>query len=147
MAGDGLAVDPLGLFAEPFDEGRAIGDLALGLGQRFAHFGGQDRAQIVLVGHHQVVPFAHDGGAFLAGARGPFLLRDACGCDGARGLGAAQVGDMADHIAPRRIGDGECGLVVGIHPVARDKGLGRQQRGVFQQAGEIGYGIEHGNLR
>ena len=46
VAGDGFAVDSLCLFAEPFDVGRAIGDLSLRLGDGFAHFGGEDQAQV-----------------------------------------------------------------------------------------------------
>ena len=131
VAGDHLAVDALGLFAEEFDEGRAIGDLALGFGQRFALFGGEDGAQIVLVLHHQVEPFAHHGGAFLAGPSGPVLLRLFSLGNSARNLCAAEVSDLRDDIAPRGVGHVEC-AVVAINPLATDIGACFQQAGVFE---------------
>ncbi len=91
VAGDGFAVDALGLFAEPFDEGRAVDHLALRLGQGLAHFGGQDRAEVIGIGDHQVGPFAQDRGAFLAGAGGPFVAGLVGGGDGAGGLGPAEI--------------------------------------------------------
>jgi hypothetical protein len=48
VAGHRLAIDALGLFGEPLDEGRAIGDLALRLGQRLALLGGEDRGEVLL---------------------------------------------------------------------------------------------------
>ena len=132
MAGDHLSVDALGLFAEELDEGRAIGDLALGFGQRLALFGGEDGAQIVLVLHHQVEPFAQHGGAFLAGPAGPVLLRLLGLGNRARDLRAAEVGDLCDDIAPRGIGHVKC-TVVAFDPLAADIGAGFKQAGVFQQ--------------
>ena len=52
MAGDHVAIDPLGFLGEPFDEGGGVGDLALGFGQGLALLGGKDHGEIVLVGHH-----------------------------------------------------------------------------------------------
>ena len=132
MAGDHLAVDALGFFAEELDERRAIGDLALGLGQRFALLGGQDGAQIVLVLHHQVEPFAHHGGAFLAGPAGPVLLRLFRLCNSTRDLCTAEVSNLCDDIAPRGIGHVK-GAVFTVDPLATDIGAGFKQAGVFQQ--------------
>ena len=39
MAGNGLAVDALGLFAKEFNEGGPIAHFAFGFGQGFALFG------------------------------------------------------------------------------------------------------------
>ena len=44
----GFAVDALGFFGKPLDEARAVGDFALGLGQRLALLGGHDARQVVL---------------------------------------------------------------------------------------------------
>ena len=145
MARNGFAVNPLGLFTEEFDEGRAIGDFTLGLGQRLALLGGQDGAQIVLVLHHQVEPFAQDTGAFLAGHRSPFLL---CGIGGIDGLGdllTAQVGDLRNDIPARRIVHVERAIGA-IDPLAADISLGHQQVGVFQEGFEISGRVEHESL-
>ena len=44
---DGLAVDALAFLGEPLDEAGAVGDLALGLGERLALLGGHDARQVV----------------------------------------------------------------------------------------------------
>ena len=147
VAGDRLAIDALGFLAEPFDEAGAIGDLALALGQGLALLGGQDGAQVVLVFHHQLEPAAHDLGAVLGGARGPVLHGGLRGLDGALDLGAAQVRHAGDHVAPGGVPDLEGRAVVGIHPLARDKGAGFQQRGVLEQHLQVGGMGGHGVLR
>ncbi|MPL75524.1 hypothetical protein SDC9_21348 [bioreactor metagenome] len=146
VARDGLAIDALGLLAEPLDERGAIGDLALRLGQRLAHLGGEDRAEVVLVRHHQLEPLAQHVGAFLGGARGPFLHRDAGGLDRAGGLGAAEIGHGADHVAAGGVGHREGGAVIGVDPFAGHIGLGGKKGGVLEKGFEIGGGVEHGYL-
>jgi len=42
----------------------------------------------------------------------------------ARAVGATEIGDSRDHVAARRVGDGEGCAVVGIGPGACDIGLG-----------------------
>ncbi len=143
MAGDGLAIDALGLLAEPFHKRGAIEDFALCLGQRLAHFGGQDGAQIVGIGDHQVIPFAQHRRAFLAGARRPVLHRHIRGGDGARHLGPGQIGHLRDHVATRRVGHGKGLAVVGVDPFPRHIGAGFQQRRVFQQAAQVGRLVQH----
>ena len=123
MAGDGLTVDAFGLFAEEFDKGRAISDFAFGLAQRLALFSGQDGPQIVLVFHHQVEPFAHDAGPFLAGPAGPFLLCLFRLGDGTGHLRTAEVGDLGNHIAAGGVHHIK-GAIVAIHPFATDIGAG-----------------------
>src|SRR3546814_9975090 len=45
--------------------------LTLGFGERLALLRGHQDGQILLVRHHQVVPFAQDGAAFLGGPGAP----------------------------------------------------------------------------
>ena len=71
MRRNDIAIDALGFLGKPLDEGGGIGDLALGLRQRLALFGGHQDGQIVLVFHHQVEPFAQDIGTFLGGLLAP----------------------------------------------------------------------------
>jgi hypothetical protein len=52
----------------------AIGDLALGFGQRLAHFGGQDRARSSWFAMQRSNQRRMTCGAFLAGAGGPFAV-------------------------------------------------------------------------
>ena len=124
VAGDGVAIDALGFLAEPFDIGRAIEDLALGLGERLAHLGGQDRGEVVGIGHHQVVELAQHRRALLAGLRGPRLLRLLGGVDGALGFGTAHVRQRGEHLAGRGIGDVEgLAAVALLQPFAGDQRL------------------------
>jgi hypothetical protein len=118
VAGNGLAVDPLGLFGEPLDEGGAVQDLAPGLGQRLALLGGQDGGQVIGIGDHQVVPFPQDIGALLGGARRPVLHRRRPGGNRARGLGPAQIGNPRHNVAARRVGHIEGPPAFAIHPLA-----------------------------
>ena len=118
MAWNGFAIDALGLFGKKFDERGTIGNLTLGLGQRFALFGGQNRAQIVLVGHHQVKPAAQHGGALFAGPLRPFFLGGFCLGNGIGHLGAAEIGDIGNHIAPGWVGHGKGGPTFALHPFA-----------------------------
>ena len=67
VPGNGVAVDALRFFAEPFEEGRRVGDLAARFGERLALLGGHQPREIFLVGDHQLEPAAQDGGALLRG--------------------------------------------------------------------------------
>ena len=51
MAGDHLAVNPLGLLREPFDERGGIGDLAARFGERLALLQGHQQSQVFLILH------------------------------------------------------------------------------------------------
>ena len=99
MAWDGFAIDALGLFAEELDEGGTIGNLALGLSQWLALLSGQDRAQIILVRHHQIEPLAQNGRALFPGPLRPFFL-SGFGMGNCFGhLCTAQVCHLRDHVA------------------------------------------------
>ncbi len=141
MAGDRFAIDALGLFGEPFHEGRAIEDLAPSLGKGFALFGGQDGGQIVGVFDHQVEPFAQDGGAVLGCFSGPCLLRDLGLGDRFGGLCAAEVRDLGDHVAAGWVGDFE--RAAAIDPCAGDIATSDKQRGVLEMRGKISCLVEH----
>ncbi len=142
VAGDGLAVDTFGLFAEEFDERGAIGHLAFGFGQWFALLCGQDRAEVILVRHHQVEPFAQNICAFLAGPAGPFFLSGFSLGNGASHLSAAEIGHLSDHIAAGRV----CyikGAILAVHPFAADIGAGFEQAWIFEQGFEISCSVGH----
>ena len=108
MAGDGFAVDTLGFLAVKFDIGRAISNLAARFRQGLALFGGHDDRQILLVGHHQVKPFAQHLRPGLAGFCSPGFLRDIGRINRQRDFGAGQVGHVAHHIATGRVHHGKC---------------------------------------
>jgi hypothetical protein len=133
VAGDRVAIDALGFFAEPFDVSCAIEDFALGFSQRLAHFDGQDRGEVVSIGDHQVIELAENGGTFLARLLGPFLLGLVGGIDGATGFGAVHVGQGGDDVAIGRIGDVEGLAAIALgNPFAGDKRLVGDQRGVLE---------------
>ena len=57
MTGDDIAANATAFFGEPLDEAGAIGGFAARLGQRLAHFSGQDPGQILGVLAHPYLPF------------------------------------------------------------------------------------------
>ena len=144
MAGDSVAVDALGLLAEPFDIARAIGDLALGLGERLALLGRHDRGEVVgMLDHQRVEPLEH-GGALLAGPRRPGPARRFGRRDGGLRFGHAAIGQHGEHLAGRGIGDLE-GLAAlrRLDPLPADGCRGRHEAGILEMAGE-GFGQRHG---
>ena len=144
MAGDGFAIDAFRLFAEKLDEGRAIGDLALGLGMGFALLCGQDGAQIVGVFHHQFEPLAHHSSAFLTGPLRPVFLRRFRLRNRAGNLRAGQVSNLGDHIPPRRISHRER-AVFPVNPLSTDVSPGFQQAWVFEKRFQICRCVQHGS--
>lgn len=66
MALHGVAVDSLGLLCEPFDKGRTIENLPLGLGQGFAHLSGQDLVSPDVC-DPQILPPSQHRSAFFTG--------------------------------------------------------------------------------
>ena len=132
MGGDGVAVHALGFFGVPLEVAGAVGDFALGFGQRLALFGGEDGGQVVLGGHHQLKPAAQNGAAFFGGFALPGRPGALGGLDGAAGFGGAHFRHARHQFASGRIGDIQGGAIVGIHPGAVDIALLTQQLGVFQ---------------
>ena len=53
-----IAVNALTFLREPLNERSAVHDFPLGLGQRFALFGGENQCQIIGIQQHQIVPAA-----------------------------------------------------------------------------------------
>ncbi len=72
MLRDGIAVDPLALLGEPFDEGGRVGDFAFRFGERFTLLGGHDLRQIVEVFMHEIEPRAQQAGPFACRLRTPY---------------------------------------------------------------------------
>ena len=110
MAGNHVAVNPPRLLREPFDQARAVEDLASRLGQRLAHLGGEDAREIVGAVEHQAVPFDEDRRALARGLGRPGGKRRRGGVDR-----AAVTGRSAS--ATRRFSSGAlCGLAVRRSP-------------------------------
>ena len=145
MAGDNLAVGAFCLFAEPFDIGGAIGNLAHRFGHGFAHFRRQNGGKIGLGGHAQIKPFAHDGGAGFAGAASPFTAGDVGGSNCAGGIGACEIRHSGDDIAARGVGDRKGCPIGGIDPFTRNVGFVWQKTGVFQKGTQVCCGVKHRN--
>ena len=117
-AGDDIAVYPLCLFAEPFNEGGTVGNLAPGLRQHLALFGGHENGEVFLVLHHQVEPLAQDAGARLGGLARPLphglgRRRYGAGC-----FGRPHAGHRSNQLTIDRVGDVKGGAVIGIDPLA-----------------------------
>ena len=120
---DGVAVDALGLLAEPLQEARRVGDLDARLGQRLALLGGQQRREVLLVLDHEVGPAAHDHRALLGQQPAPARQRALRGLDRAPRLGRAHAGHVGHDLARGGVDDGEGGAGVGVDPAAVDVSL------------------------
>ena len=118
-----VAVGALAFFGEPFDERRAIGDLAARFRERLALLGGHDLRQVLLVRHHQVEPFAQDDGALLRGPRAPCRPCTLRGLHRALRLRGAHARHGAEHGAGRRIVHGDAVAPFGVDPAAVDVAL------------------------
>src|SRR5258708_519806 len=99
VLGNGVAVDALGFFTEPFEEGGGVGNFALGFGEGLALLEGHEAGEIVLILHHQVEPAAKYGGSFLGGLLAPGGKGAIRRFDGLPGFGAAQFRNFADNFA------------------------------------------------
>ena len=136
---DDVAVDPLGLLREPFQERGAVADLALGLGQRLALLAGHQVGEVVGIGHDQLEPAAQDR------RRAPWRSSPATPATPARRhrsparLGHADAGHGADGLAGGGVGDLDHLAVRGVDPGAVDVALLAEQPLVGQ--------LERGSLR
>ena len=140
---NGVAVDALGFFCEPLDEGGAVGDLAPALGERLALFPGHEDSEIFLVRHHQVEPATKDRRPLLGGGFPPALERGVGGVDGALGLGCPHIGDRAQHVTIRGVGHLDGLAAISIDPLAVDVALLLQERRVFQMNSNVFKGCRH----
>ena len=124
---DDVAIDPLGFLREPLEERGAVGDLALGLGQRLALLAGHQEGEVVGVGHDQLEPAAQDRRPLLGGLGPPGRQRPLGGLDRPARLGHADAGHGADGLAVGRVGDLDGLAVVGVDPRAVDVALLAEQ--------------------
>ncbi|MNK46889.1 hypothetical protein D3C87_656840 [compost metagenome] len=131
-----VAVDALGLFGEPFQERRGVGDLARGLGDRLALFGRHDGGQVLLVLHHELGPLQQDRGAFLAGLGAPGGQRGLSAGDGLFRFLAAQLRHGHDGLAGGGVVDGDGGAAAGAYPLAVDVARIAQQIGTREGMGQ-----------
>ena len=60
MTWNGIAINALTFFGKPLNKRGGIGNLTLGLSQRFALFQRHELGEIVLVSHHEIKPAAQD---------------------------------------------------------------------------------------
>ncbi len=122
-AGDGVAVGAAGFLGEPLDKGRGVGDFALGFRQRLALFQGHQRAQVVLVLHHQVVPGVQQVGPLAGGLGAPGRQRVVGGGDRLQGVRFLHARHGADDVTVGGIVHVDGGAVLGVAPLAVDKAL------------------------
>ena len=135
VAGDDVAINAFCLFAEPFDEGGAIEDFALGLGKGFAHFDTEDLAKVIGVLDHQIEPFAQDCGAFLACLCCPVLLGVICYVNGAAHIFDWGVGHLGDNFSGRGVANREA--IGAVDPLAANERAGFQECGIIQFHGVL----------
>ena len=117
-------------FGKPLDIAGTIHDLALGLGQGFAHFSGQDRGQIVDILYHQIMPLAQDRTPLLACLGRPARLGIICAIDGTRHIFDTKIGHICNLLSGRRIEDRKA--IAGLDPVPIHIGAGLEKRRIVQ---------------
>ena len=130
---DRVAVDALGLLAEPLQEGRRVADLGVRLGQRLALLARQDHGQVAAVAEHEVGEAAQDRGALARRPRAPGGQRRRRRLDRAARLGDAHARHLGQHLAARRIVHRERRARVGRGPGAVDVAAVAQQGRVVDQ--------------
>ena len=120
-----VAADAHGFFGEPAEEFGAVGDFALGFGERFAHFSGHDRTDFVLLLHEQFEGAAQDFSAFARWGGSPRFLCPASCFDGVLGVFFAAVGNFRNDFAGCGVDDvdGVAGFGVAPLPVNEQSGV------------------------
>ena len=134
-AGDHVAVDALAFLGEPFDERRAVDDLAARFGERLALLGGEDRGEVVGVGDHQVEPLAQQRRALLGEQPAPGGQRRFGRVDRAPGLGRTHVGRGGHARTIGGVVDVEALAAIGLDPRAVDVSRLAQQGGILEGGG------------
>ncbi|MNO75559.1 hypothetical protein D3C76_666130 [compost metagenome] len=138
VAGNGVAVDALGLFGEPLDEARGVEDFAFGFGQWLALFEGEDVCQGVGVFQHQGMPALERIAALLGGQRAPGRPGLVGGLDSQARMLGAEVRHLADQFTGGRVEDVLTGAIRRVQPLAIDVGLLTEQlRGCWAHAGSL----------
>ena len=120
MLGNDLAIDPLCLLGEPFEEGCRIGNFTAGLAERLALLQGHQPCQIFLVLHHELKPAAQDLGAFLGQQSAPPRLRIPGMTNGFPCFRPTHFRDSGDHVSIGRVGHCKRFTAFGIPPGAID---------------------------
>ena len=143
---DDVAIDPLRLLGEPLDEGGGVDDLALGFGERLALLAGHQIGEVLLGGHHQVVPLAQDRRALLGGLGTP-------GRQGLLGRGHrpsdfldTETGYRADRLAVGGIDDLDGLAALRVDPGAVDIALLAEQALVGKLDADVLECCRHGFL-
>ncbi len=132
MARDSVAIDALGFFGEPLNEGGGIGDFAFGFSQRLALFGGHQASEVVLIFDHQFEPATQLGRALLGGQGTPGR-QGLVGClDGAAGFRSTHLRHGTNDFARGRVGHIDSLAAVRIQPFTIDEGLLAEQLSVFE---------------
>ena len=99
VAGNGVAVDALGFFAEPLEERRGVDHLALRLGERLALLGRHQPRQVLLVLRASARTSVRTArGALLRGLLAPGGQRAIRGLDRRPRLGGAELRHGADRL-------------------------------------------------
>ena len=127
-----VAVNALGFFREPFDEGRAVGDFAARLGQRLALLVREDACQILLVLHAEVEPAAQQLGTILGAALTPGWQRALGSVDCALHVIGREARHTANHLTIGRVRHGDRSVVGGVAPLPVDVALFAKERCVLE---------------
>jgi hypothetical protein len=127
-----VAVHALGFLPEPLEERRRVRDFAFRFGKRLPLLGRHQAREVVLIGHHQFEPAAHDRRSFLRRSRAPGGQRAVRGLDRARRIGGAKARHRADDVAGRGVVDVDHGSAGRRDPGAVDVARLAEQTGILK---------------
>ena len=124
-------MDPHGLLGEPAEELRAVGHLALGLGQGLAHLEADQLGEVVRLVHDHLERPAQDLPAVARRRRRPVRLRGDRSIQRGHRVPGVAIGHVGDHRVVGRIADLEPGTRVRLTPLPADEqptgaGLGQE---------------------
>ena len=131
--GEVAAVVADGFLGEPAQELGAVGDLAAGFGQRFAHFQGHQQCEVLGAFGDQVEGAAQDFGPFPGRRPCPGGLDLVCCVERGEGVLAGGGGQRGEHLPGGGVVDVERAAVGRVPPLAANQqagGDGGEQRGL-----------------
>ena len=121
----------LGFLGVPLHKARTVDNFASAFYKGLALFGGEDAAQVVLVGNEQIKPLAQDDASLFAGFGAPSRPSGVCSGNGGFCFGGAKVGHIGQLDAQRRVV--HIKPLAAWHPLSVDERIGLEEAGFFKQ--------------
>ncbi len=121
VARQDVAVDAVGLLAEPLEKAGGVGDLAARVGQRLSLLEGHQTGEALGLIAHRRGHGQENGAAIVRRPLRPVALGGARRLDGLGHVGLRGIGDLGERLAGRRVLDAKAPTADRREPAAADK--------------------------